>query len=115
MDRSLIWVAGDPWRDRTRAVSAEPVTVVTRNRTARLLNLDEGWQERVPLQGGHVMAADGDRQSLACVAFASPCGVLTCTVEGQWHVTTLVVAVLVGSLPVFVYPNPNPTAATAAP
>jgi hypothetical protein len=96
MNRSLIWVAGDPWRDLTREVSEQPVTIVTRNRTARLLNLAEGWQERVPLHGGHVVAADGDRQSLAFVEFASPCGVLTWTVEGHWHVTTPVVAVLVG-------------------
>ncbi len=95
----MIWIAGDAWRDLTDELSVEAVTIVTSNRTTRLLDLPSRWQARIPLTGGHTMTADHIEQPLTAITFASPCGVVTFTDEHRWHVTTTVIAVLSGLHP----------------
>lgn len=95
----VIWRLRDPWRDLTSELgtASEPVTVVSINGTARIMA--EGWQVRVPLEGGHVMARDLVRHPLARIITATPCGVCTTDGRGGWHATTPLILVLAGEHP----------------
>lgn len=94
----VMWRLGDPWRrfdDEIRA-SGEPVTVVTKHGSARILA--KGWQQRIPLEGGHVMHLDLVVQPLVRVE-ASSCGVSTTDGLGGWHKTSRVILLLRGEHP----------------
>lgn len=95
-----MWRLGDAWRDLAPEVEAAdgPVTVVSASGTARILSAT-GWQVRVPLEGGHVMARDLVRHPLARLVCATPCGVHTTDYIGGWHQTTPLVLVLAGEHP----------------
>ena len=95
----LLWRHGDVWSDFTDEFRSQVVTVVTENGTLRVLDIDEGWQQRVPLPGRHSLHLDGNRHELATVAFASPCGIHTTSSAHQWHVSTPVIAVVTGDHP----------------
>lgn len=71
----LLWQLGDMWADLSSFVEA-PVTVVTANGTATLLNAGEGWSCRVPLNGGHTLVGDSTRVPLATIAVATSCGLV---------------------------------------
>lgn len=95
---NVMWRLGDPWRDFEEDIegAAGPVTVVTKHGTARILG--PRGQQRIPLEGGHVMALDLVMQPLARVD-ATPCGVSTLDGLGGWHKTARVILLLRGEHP----------------
>ena len=93
----VVWRLGDSWRDLRSDLAAvgDAVTVVSEHGTARVL-APEGWQLRVPLEGGHRILDDSRRHPLGSIVSASPCGVHTTDGVGGWHHTTPLILVVVG-------------------
>jgi hypothetical protein len=106
LDQVVIWQLGQEWRDLRAEVLGlgDAVTVVSRHGTARVLS-PEGWQLRVPLEGGHRMHLDDARQPLATIDVATPCGVHTTDGQGRWHATTRLILVLRGAHPDWLRPG----------
>lgn len=97
---SVIWELGEEWRDLSGELFSRDAaaTVVSVHGTARILSRD-GWQLRVPLEGGHRMRLDSVRQPLAAIDVATPCGATTQDGQGGWHATTPLILVLHGAHP----------------
>ena len=96
----LLWSYGDAWRNLTEEVRNQVVTVMAENGTVRVLNLADGWQQRVPIPDRHSLHLDGTRHSLTAVTWASPCGIsVTGAGHYAWHITTAVIAVVAGDHP----------------
>lgn len=101
IDPPVIWTDGDAWRPLTEeALDAGKVTVISLNGSARLLDLRPGHlrHRRVPLEGGHTMAGDGDWRPLRTFQL-SPCGFTLTMPEGRWAAGTPVRLVIAGLHP----------------
>lgn len=95
----VIWRRGDRWAD-LRPLLLRPVTAVTTNGTAHLINVTEGWSCRLPLAGGHWMVGDLERLPLSSISVATSCGITSHGVEaGSWHATTKVAYLIDGLRP----------------
>lgn len=96
----VLWRLGDRWRRLEEDIEAfeETVTVVTENGTAQVMSLVDGWQQRVPLEGGHVMKLDFRVRPLAMLS-ATSCGVSTIDGRGRSHKTSRVILMLRGEHP----------------
>lgn len=98
---TVIWAEGDPWRPLTEeARTAGEITVISLHGTARLLDLDpaDPRHRRVPFEGGHVMAGDGDWRPLEAIRL-TPCGLTLTMPHGRWAAGTPVRLVLAGLHP----------------
>lgn len=99
-ESSVLWRLGERWLDLLPRLNlAGSMTVVSLNGTATLLNLDEGWEQRVPLEGGHRLPGDGERHLLTAVLCATPCGLHIAGRGGRWHQTTRLLLVVEGLHP----------------
>lgn len=92
----LIWSNGDKWRSLTADITAAggTITVLTENGTIRLINIDNGWQKRIP---GPSREMRKDNITFDLSSFdATPCGMRTNSMDGSWHLTTPMLAVIKG-------------------
>jgi hypothetical protein len=90
----VLWRVGDAWQDFQPL--AQPVTVVTRNLSAMLIDPLKGWTIRIPAGSRRSMFKDHQRRPLA-ILVATSCGVVVRGADpAEWHASTRVRLLLRG-------------------